>query len=424
MQDLSDRIIARYWIETAYPLEVAAAAMAGEQSSGTFRPTPGETPELLREFGARVDRIEEIGEVAEPSLPGARPPSGAGPIRQAEVTLSWNVANTGLDLATVWSTILGNLFELHHFSGLRLLDVTLPAIFTTAYPGPAFGVAGTRRLVGVEGRPVIGTIVKPSVGLTPAATGDLVETLVEAGLDFIKDDELMGDPPHCPFEARLDAVMAVIERSAEQTGRKVMFAANISGDMDRMRRNLDYLQRRGGTCAMLVLNSVGLAGAAEIRRHSGVAIHGHRAGWGLYSRSPALGVSYVAYQKIWRLLGVDHLHVNGLSNKFCEPDDSVIASARACLTPIFDDPARPDTVMPVFSSAQTAVQAEQTYRRLGSNDLIFCCGGGIITHPDGIAAGVRSVREAWEAAVAGIPAAEYARDHPALERALETFDRG
>ena len=419
---MSDRIVARYLIETAYPPEAAAAALAGEQSSGTFRATPGETPELLQLYGARVEWLREVGEVAASSLPGSRPPKGERlPIRQAEVEISWSTANTGLSLPTVWSTVLGNLFELHHFSGLKLLDITFPEAFTAAYPGPAFAVAGTRRLTGIEGRPVIGTIVKPSVGLTPAATAELVDTLVGAGLDFVKDDELMADPPHSPFAERFEAVMQVIDRHAERTGRKAMYAVNISGEIDAMRRQLDIVERRGGTCAMLVLNSVGLAGVAEIRRHSAVALHGHRAGWGLYSRAPMLGMSYVAYQKFWRLIGVDHLHVNGLSNKFCEDDDSVIASARECLTPMFADPARPDTVMPVFSSAQTAVQAAETYRRLGSNDLIYCCGGGIITHPDGIASGVASVREAWEAAAADIPAKDYARDHPALARALETF---
>jgi ribulose-bisphosphate carboxylase large chain len=419
---LSDRIVARYLIETAYPPEAAAAALAGEQSSGTFRATPGETPELLQLYGARVEWLREVGEVATSSLSGSRPPKGERlPIRQAEVEISWSTANTGLSLPTVWSTVLGNLFELHHFSGLKLLDIAFPEAFTAAYPGPAFAVAGTRRLTGIEGRPVIGTIVKPSVGLTPAATAELVDTLVGAGLDFVKDDELMADPPHSPFAERFEAVMQVIDRHAERTGRKAMYAVNISGEIDAMRRQLDIVERRGGTCAMLVLNSVGLSGVAEIRRHSRIALHGHRAGWGLYSRAPMLGMSYVAYQKFWRLIGVDHLHVNGLSNKFCEDDDSVIASARECLTPMFANPARPDTVMPVFSSAQTAVQAAETYRRLGSNDLIYCCGGGIITHPDGIAAGVASVREAWEAAAAGIPARDYARDHPALARALETF---
>ncbi len=84
------------------------------------------------------------------------------------------------------------------FSGFKLLDVTLPPAFLTAYQGPQFGMEGTRRLTGVYGRPVIGTIIKPSVGMTPAQTAAQVKMLAEAGVDFIKDDELQADGPHCP----------------------------------------------------------------------------------------------------------------------------------------------------------------------------------------------------------------------------------
>jgi ribulose-bisphosphate carboxylase large chain len=48
-------------------------------------------------------------------------------------------------------------------------------------------------------------------------------------------------------------------------------------------------------------------------------------------------------------------------------------------------------------------------------------GGGIIGHPDGIAAGVSSMREAWEAAMQGADLDTYARTHPALQRALSHF---
>lgn len=420
---MTGRFLATYLIETRYPLEAAAAAMAGEQSSGTFRTIPGETPELLRLYGARVERIEPVGERETPALPFSRPPAEGAASRpqRAYVTLSWNLDNTGTILSSIWSTVLGNLFELHHFSALKLLDLVLPDDFADAYPGPAFGVEGTRRLTGVEERPILGSIIKPSVGLTVEATARLADRLIGAGLDFIKDDELMGDPPHSPFAERFEAVMRVIDRHADRTGRKAMYAANISGDMDAMRRQLDLIEKRGGTCAMLVLNSVGLSGVIDIRRHASVAIHGHRAGWGLYSRSPDLGISYTAYQKFWRVAGVDHLHVNGLANKFCEPDESVIASARTCLTPMFERPDRPDTVMPVVSSGQSAVQLGETYDALGSGDFIFCCGGGIMAHPGGEHAGVNSLLEAWDAARKSIPAQDYAATHPDLRRALETF---
>ncbi|MGH7068768.1 MAG: ribulose-bisphosphate carboxylase large subunit family protein, partial [Acetobacteraceae bacterium] len=367
--------------------------MAGEQSSGTFVPVPGETPELKARAAARVERLEIVGEVAAPSLPGAGVPKGGGSNHwtQARVTLSWPLGNIGPSLPNLMATVAGNLFELKQVSGLRLLDIRLPPAFARAYDGPQFGVAGTRELAGVQERPLLGTIIKPSIGLDAEQTAALVRTLAEAGIDFIKDDELQSDGPICPFEARVAAVMRVIRDNAERTGKKVMYAFNLTGDIDEMRRRHDVVLAEGGTCVMASLNSVGLAGILALRCSAALPIHAHRNGWGYLSRHPLLGWSFPAWSKIWRLAGADHMHVNGLANKFSEPDDSVIDSARSCLMPLFAE--KSCTVMPVFSSGQTARQAPGTYEALRSVDLIFLAGGGILAHPGGPAAGLASLRE-------------------------------
>jgi len=419
------RITATYRIETACPLMEAVETMAGEQSTGTFIRLPGETDAMRDAYGAHIEQVTELEPVNSPSLPGAGSPrdeaaAGGTPLwRRAEVVLSWSMENCGPSLPNLLATVAGNLFELRPFSGLRILDIALPEAFAAAYPGPRFGVAGTRRLAGVEQGPLIGTIVKPSVGLGPQETAEVARTLCAAGIDFIKDDELQADGPHCPFDERARAVMRVVNEQADRTGKKAMYAFNITGDLDQMRRRHDLVLSLGGTCVMASLNSVGLAGMIELGRFSQLPIHAHRNGWGYLSREPSLGWSYVAWQKIWRLAGADHMHVNGLRNKFCEPDDSVIASARSCLTPMFD--SKPCTVMPVFSSGQSARQAPDTYAALGSSDLIYAAGGGIMGHPDGPAAGVASLRESWDAALAGIPLALHAKTHPALARAIEAY---
>jgi ribulose-bisphosphate carboxylase large chain len=415
---MSARILAHYRVETATDVRRAAEVMAGEQSSGTFVAVPGETPELTERAGARVEAVEMLEPADTPSLPGAKRAPGA-PISRANVTLSWPIDNMGPSLPNLVATVAGNLFELQQFSGLRLLDIELPAPFFKAYPGPQFGIAGTRQLSGVASGPLIGTIVKPSVGFGPSETADLANTLAEAGIDFIKDDELQANGPHCPFPDRVTAVMAVINRHADRTGKKVMFAFNVTGDLDEMRRHHDLVLAAGGTCVMASLNSIGLVGMIELRRHAQLPIHAHRNGWGYLSRHPQLGWSYVAWQKLWRLAGADHMHVNGLGNKFSESDDSVIASARTCLTPMSAE--SPCIAMPVFSSGQTVNQPPETYRQLGSLDLIYAAGGGIMAHPDGPAAGVRSLRDSWDATVAGVPLATYAETHPALATALGAY---
>jgi ribulose-bisphosphate carboxylase large chain len=421
-KDMTERIYARYWIETAFPLAQAAATMAAEQSTGTFLRVPGESDELRERYAARVESIQEGENAESPSLPGSgTPPNWDGLRRTAEVTLSWPLHNIGPSLPNLLATVAGNLSELKAFSGLKLLDLTLPSQFLTAYRGPQFGVAGTRAFTGVHGRPLIGTIIKPSIGMSPEATAEQVRVLTEAGIDFIKDDELQTDGPHCPFAERVAAVLAVLNRHCDRTGKRVMYAANVTGEIDEMLRRHDHIVSHEGTCMMVSMNSIGLPAMNVLRRHSQLVIHGHRNGWGMFGRSPAIGMSFVAFQKLWRLAGIDHTHVNGLRNKFCETDESVIASARECLTPMFEPPAPGCEIMPVFSSGQSARQAPDTYRALGSVDLIYACGGGILGHPMGVAAGVRSLQQAWEAAAQNVPLAVYAETHPELATALEFF---
>jgi ribulose-bisphosphate carboxylase large chain len=120
------------------------------------------------------------------------------------------------------------------------------------------------------------------------------------------------------------------------------------------------------------------------------------------------------------LAGADHLHVNGLSNKFSEPDASVIASAQAVRAPLFaDGPAY--AAMPVFSSGQTALQVGPSIQAIGSDDVLFCAGGGIIGHPGGVAGGVASLRQAAEAASEGVALEDYARTRTELAAALDAF---
>ena len=178
----TERVIATYLIETPYSLQEAAEVLAGEQSSGTFVSVPGETDELRERFRARLESLQELEPVAEPSLPGGKVPEGVAQYRRARIEVSFSLENMGVNLPTLVATVAGNLFELREFSGLKLLDIELPQDFVARYPGPQFGIAGTRQLAGVEARPLIGTIVKPSVGLSPAQTAELAGELASVGL--------------------------------------------------------------------------------------------------------------------------------------------------------------------------------------------------------------------------------------------------
>ncbi|HEY1021889.1 MAG TPA: ribulose-bisphosphate carboxylase large subunit family protein [Flavisolibacter sp.] len=410
-----ERITATYYIETPLPPEKAAAVLAGEQSSGTFVSVPGETTELKERFAARVEAVTEINTVDRPSLPSEKEEKPV--YHQAMVKVSWSVENFGYNLPVLISTLQGNLYELRQFTGLKLVDIDFPDAYVRHFKGPSFGIEGSRKLSGVEDRPLIGTIIKPSIGLTPEQTAAMVQTLGEAGIDFVKDDELLSSSANSSFEKRVAAVMQVVNRLADQTGKKIMYAFNISGEIDEMQQRYETIINAGGTCAMISLNSVGLSGTKKIAEMGELAIHGHRNGWGMLTRHPLLGIEFTAYQKLWRLAGVDQIHVNGIQNKFWESDDSVVRSIEACLTPL----GKTTAVLPVVSSGQWGGQAFETWRRTQTTDLLYMAGGGIMAHPMGAAAGVKALQQAWKGAVAGMQLEEAVNTYPEFKKSVEKF---
>lgn len=413
------RIEADYLIETAIDPMQAAEIMAGEQSSGTFRSVPAETPELKLRAAARIEQLEALEPVMTPTLPGAMQPKDKQIWHRALVTLSWPLDNIGPSLPNLITTIAGNLFELQPLSGIRLLDLRLPTAFAERYAGPKFGIQGTRAFAGVPERPLIGTIIKPSVGLSAEATGALVADLCAGGIDFIKDDELQADGPACPFEDRVKSTMRAVNAAADKTGKKAMVAFNLTGETDEMRRRHDLVRDCGGTCVMVNLTGVGMSGMIDIGRHTELPIHAHRAGWGALTRDPLLGWSYPAWSKLWRLAGADHMHVNGFDNKFTESNESVAASVASLKDPLFGN--SPMCAVPVFSSGQTVRQAAATLNAAGSPDVLVTAGGGIIAHPDGVTEGVKAMRQAYDAAMQGVDVDVYAKEYHELTAALAAF---
>jgi ribulose-bisphosphate carboxylase large chain len=416
----ADRLVAIYLIETPLDPAKAADVLAGEQSAGTFVRVAGETDELRAKSRAVVERVEELEPASQPALPNAWLERKAvpGPWRRARVTVSFPVANIGANLATLAATVAGNLYDLGELTGCKLMALDLPPEYRARFESPRHGVTGTRRVTGATGRPVLGTIVKPNVGLSAAATASLVEELCAAGLDFIKDDEVHADSDHAPLAERVPAVMAKIRAYREKAGRNVVYCFNITDETDAMRRHADLVAKEGGDCVMASLNWCGFSALQTLRRHTPLMIHGHRNGFGAFSRHPLLGIDFAAYQALWRLTGIDHLHVHGMDGKFAQANAEVVASSQACLTPLG---AQDDRVMPVLSSGQWAGTMPVTFTSVKSDDLIFLAGGGILAHPDGPSAGVQSLKDGWEAVKAGVPLAEYGKQAPALARALEFF---
>jgi ribulose 1,5-bisphosphate carboxylase large subunit-like protein len=410
-----------YRVETPGSVEVMAAKIASDQSTGTFVALPGETEELKARVAARVAAIRPLPPTDRPSFPEEG--GGSTHFNRADVDIDFPLDAVGTDLSALMTIAIGGVFSIKGLTGIRIVDMKLPREFADAHPGPQFGVGGSRGLTGVDKRPIIGTIVKPALGLRPHETADMVGELIEAGVDFIKDDEKLMSPAYSPLAERVAAIMPYILDHEQKTGKKVMYAFGIShADPDEMMRNHDLVLKAGGNCAVVNINSIGFGGMAFLRKRSGLVLHAHRNGWDILTRHAGLGFEFSVWQQFWRLLGVDQFQINGIRVKYWEPDESFVRSYKAISTPLFDER---DCPLPVVGSGQWGGQAPDTYAATGgSTDLLYLCGGGIVSHPGGPGAGVKAVQQAWEAAVAGIPLETYARDHRELAQSIEKFSDG
>ena len=397
---MTDQIRVTYRIETPGSIEAMAQKIAADQSTGTFTELPGETEALKARYAARVETIVPLPDADRPGFPTDAP----GPFHRADVTIAWPLDAIGTDIAALMTITVGGVYAVRGLTGVRVMDFDLPPDFA-CHPGPQFGIAGSRHLMGVPEGPMIASIIKPSLGLSPGDTAQLVQTLCEAGVDFIKDDEKLMSPKYSPLAARVDAIMPVIERHADRTGKRVMYAFGISSaDPDRMMRDHDHVAARGGNAAVVNINSIGHGGMAFLRKRSALCLHAHRNGWDILARHPALGMEFCAYQKILRLLGVDQFQINGIQAKYWEPDDSFIRSFHDVMTPMFSDADRP---LPVVCSGQWGGQAVETYQRTGQTLDLMYLGGG-----------VRAIRRAWQAAADGESLRQAAVDHPDLAASL------
>jgi ribulose 1,5-bisphosphate carboxylase large subunit-like protein len=347
-----------YRVETPGSVEKMATKIASDQSTGTFVDLPGETEELKARVAARVADIRPLPPADKPSFPDEG--GDARHFNRADVDIDFPFDAVGTDLSALMTIAIGGVFSIKGLTGIRIVDMKLPREFATAHPGPQFGVNGSRKLTGVEGRPIIGTIVKPALGLRPHETAEMVGELIEAGVDFIKDDEKLMSPAYSPLKDRVAAIMPRILDHEQKTGKKVMYAFGIShADPDEMMRNHDMVLKAGGNCAVVNINSIGFGGMSFLRKRSGLVLHAHRNGWDILTRHAGLGFEFSVWQQFWRLLGVDQFQINGIRVKYWEPDESFVASYKAVSTPLFSES---DCALPVVGSGQWGGQAPDTFQ--------------------------------------------------------------
>lgn len=339
------------------------------------------------------------------------------------------------NLPAFLSSVIGNVFGMKRVKYLRVEDIYLPHDFIKYFKGPSKGISGVREIFKVYDRPIVGTVPKPKVGYSPEEVEKLAYDILSGGLDYIKDDENLASPSYCKFEARAKSIMKVIDRVENETGERKAWFANITADIKEMERRLKLVADYGNPYIMVDVVIVGWAVLTHIRdlaEEYGLAIHAHRAFHAAFTRNPYHGVSMFTLAKLYRLVGLDQLHIGTPEvGKLEAKTIDVINNARILRESHFI-PDRQDKyhleqkwyhikpAAPVSSGGLHPGNLPEVIKVLGK-DLVLQVGGGVTGHPDGPRAGAMAVLQSIEATLKGIPLDEYAEEHKELKRALEKW---
>lgn len=321
------------------------------------------------------------------------------------------------NMPNILSSVSGNVFGLRTLANLRLNDVQFPRNLVRGFKGPRFGVDGIRKLLKVYDRPLVGTIIKPKLGLK---TKDHAKVAYEAwigGCDIVKDDENLSSQSFNPFETRLVRTLESRDKAEEKTGERKVYMVNVTAKTEEMVRRAQLVLENGGEYVMIDVLTCGFAALQTFRdRGFNLVIHAHRAGHAAVTRNSKHGVSMKVLAKAARMIGVDQLHVGTVVGKMSETKEEVTENCEALKAKMYG--LKP--VLPVASGGLHPGLVPTLMRFFGK-DFVIQAGGGIHGHRDGTMSGARAMRQAVEATLEGVSLRDFAEDHAELKAALETW---
>ena len=400
--DTNNFITAIFKVKSSLSLKTAAEAIASESSVGTWTKLKALSQSRFNSLAARVTSIDEKTGIVEIAYP----------------LVLWEADN----IAQLLSGIAGNIFGLNEIEKLRLEDILIPDKFTRSFAGPEFGVHGIRDHLGVYNRPILGTIVKPKIGLTPKEHAQVAYEAWLNGVDLVKDDENLTSQDFNNFYERIRYVLDLKRKAEEKTGEKKIYAANSTSQPDEMLKRATFIRENGGDCVMLDILTAGLSMLEYLRKQDyHMIIHGHRAMHAAFTRDKDIGITMLVIAKLARLAGVDELHIGTVVGKMEGTKEEVMGIHRALMAPW-------GNIQPTMHVASGGVYPGLVEELVGitGNEVIINMGGGIHGHPGGTGAGARAARQAIDLVAAGRHLEEALKTdkYPELKTALEKWGIG
>jgi ribulose-bisphosphate carboxylase large chain len=388
-------LICTFYVEPdGISLKEAAGGVAAESSIGTWTELTTAEPYVARLAG-HVFSIE--GNLAKIAYP-------------IELFEHGNMPN-------ILSSVAGNVFGLKALKNLRLNDIELPAEIVKSFKGPKFGIEGIRNLLKVPERPLVGTIIKPKLGLKTADHAKVAYDAWAGGCDVVKDDENLSSQRFNPFEERVVKTLENRDKAEEETGERKVYMVNITAETETMLKRAEYVLDHGGEYVMVDILTCGFS-ALQTLRDQGykLVVHAHRAGHAAFTKNQKHGIAMRVIAKVARVIGVDQLHVGTVVGKMSETREEVLENIGALKTEMGG--LKP--VMPVASGGLHPRLVPALMETFGK-DFVIQAGGGIHGHRDGSFAGATAMRQAVDATMEGKKLGEYAETHKELKVALKLW---
>jgi len=411
-----DEVVCLYRVEPAKGVSFKEAVnhMAGESSIDTWSDVSTLSPELARRLKPHVFFMDEERNTV-------------------KVAYHPELFET-TSIPQLLSSIAGNIFSMKLLDNLRLQDVSLPKDVISQFKGPGFGVEGIRGLLKVKERPLVGTIVKPKVGLTSEKHAEVAYDAWAGGCDLVKDDENLTDQKFNPFEKRVELTLKARDKAEKETGERKMYMCNITAPTCKeMVRRAKFIKERGGEYIMIDIIPIGWTALQTLREENDelkLVIHAHRCMHSAFTRNPRHGISMLTIAKLARLAGMDQLHIGTVIGKMHGGRTEVLALRNECVQKHVREDYEANvleqewgSIKPLFPVASGGLQPTMIPElvRIFGNDIIMQFGGGIHAHPSGTKAGAAACRQALDAALGKISLEDAARKNEELAAAIKKW---
>ena len=327
----------------------------------------------------------------------------------------------------ILSSIAGNIFGMKAVNNLRLEDIQIPKQILNSFKGPKYGIKGIRKLMKIKKRPLVGTIVKPKLGLKTKDHTDLAFQSWQGGCDLVKDDENLSSQKFNKFENRLTKCLEAADKAKSQTGEEKAYLVNVTAETKQMLKRAQSVQDQGGKYIMIDIVTSGFSALQTLRNANlKPAIHAHRAMHAAFTRNKKHGMSMMVLADFARLIGVDQLHIGtvvgkleGSLNEVSEISQEIEKKqVKETKNRLQQDWAKIKSTLSVSSGGLHPGHVPFLVKHLG-NDLVIQMGGGIHGHPQGTLRGAIAARQAIQATIEKQSLKKYSENHLELKQALE-----